>query len=54
MEIEDFIIANFAIAVLGSFFLYAATNPLPPGLHVLETLAVGGICAYLFNNPEVL
>ncbi|WP_292466644.1 hypothetical protein [Methanolobus sp.] len=52
MEIEDFVIANLLIGVLGSFFLYAATNPLPSGVHVLEAVAIGGLCAYVFNNPE--
>ncbi|ETA68092.1 hypothetical protein V7O61_14920 [Methanolobus sp. WCC1] len=54
MEIEDFIIANIAIAILASSFIYAATNPLPSGIPILETLAIGGLCAYLFNNPNIL
>ncbi|WP_406660326.1 hypothetical protein V7O66_10805 [Methanolobus sp. ZRKC3] len=52
MEIEDIIIANFIIAILASFFLYAATNPIPHGIPLIETLAIGGLCAYAFNNPE--
>ncbi len=54
MEIENLIIANFAIAILASFFIYSATNPLPSGITVLETLAIGGLWAYLFNNPNIL
>ncbi|WP_321429863.1 hypothetical protein [uncultured Methanolobus sp.] len=54
MEIEDLVIANIAIAILASFFIYSATNPLPSGIKVLETLAIGGLWFYLFNNPNIL
>jgi uncharacterized membrane protein len=54
MEIEDLIIANIGIAILVSFLIYAATNPLPSGIKVLETLAIGGLWFYLFNNPNIL
>ncbi|SDG08660.1 hypothetical protein SAMN04488589_2109 [Methanolobus vulcani] len=54
MEIEDLVIANFVIAIIASSFIYAATNPLPSGITVLETLAIGGLCAYIFKNPDFL
>ncbi|WP_321429865.1 hypothetical protein [uncultured Methanolobus sp.] len=54
MEIEDLIIANIGISILVSFPIYAATNPLPSGIKVLETLAISGLWFYLFNNPNIL
>jgi hypothetical protein len=54
MEIEDLVLSTLVISALGSFFIYAMTNPLPYGIQLLETLAIGGLCAYLFNNPNFL
>ncbi|WP_319506188.1 hypothetical protein [uncultured Methanolobus sp.] len=54
MEIEDLVISTLVISALGSFFIYAMTNPLPSSIQLVETLAIGGLWAYLFNNPNIL
>jgi hypothetical protein len=54
MEIENLVIANLVIAIIASAFIYAATNPLPSGVTLLETMAIGGLWFYLFKNPYFL
>lgn len=52
MEIENLVLLSLGVGFLGCFIIYAMTNPLPSGTHVLETVAIGGIWIYLFNNPN--
>ncbi len=54
MEIEDLVLSTLAIGILVSFFIYAMTNSLHSSLPLVETLAIGGLWAYLFNNPNIL
>jgi hypothetical protein len=54
MEIEDLVLSTFVISALGCFFIYAMTNPLPYSTQLVKTLAIGGLWAYLFNNPNIL
>lgn len=54
MEIEDLVIATLVIGFCGSFFVYLMTHPLPYNTQLVKILAVGGLWAYLFNNPHFL
>ncbi len=52
MEIEDLVLSCLAIGFMGGFIVYAMMNSLPSGIPVVETVAIGGLWVYLFNNPN--
>lgn len=53
MEVEDIIISAFFVAILASSILCMSAGAFPYSPDIVRTLAIAGICAYLFNGANI-